>query len=295
MARSRNLKPVFFENEDLSDCAFSTRLCFAGLWTIADRAGRLEDRPKRIKGQLFAFDNVGVEEMLAELARFGFIVRYEVGGQRLIWIPRFSKHQNPHHREADSLLPAHPDDTGGEPEGADQPEASPGQQQHAKATKPRADAASHNANALGQSEASPGLSNHEGDLARGSSRADSLFSDSGSLIPDSGEPEPKASGGKRACPRARPADVDEQTWKDWLQLRKTKRAPVTETVIRGIRGEAHEAGMNLETFLQIWCRRGSQGLEASWLKQADRNSGSRRGAARHQLATKDYTEGTFNG
>ena len=63
-----------------------------------------------------------------------------------------------------------------------------------------------------------------------------------------------------------PSGVSIQTWKDWLQLRKTKRAPVTQTVIAGAIKEAEKAGMQLEEFLQIWCRRGSQGLEASWLK-----------------------------
>ena len=74
---------------------------------------------------------------------------------------------------------------------------------------------------------------------------------------------------KRSAP-PKPADVDEQTWADWLSLRKTKRAPVTETVLRGARSEAAKAGISLEDFLRVWCRRGSQGLEASWLKDNER-------------------------
>jgi uncharacterized protein YdaU (DUF1376 family) len=68
----------------------------------------------------------------------------------------------------------------------------------------------------------------------------------------------------------RPDDVTEQTWADWTQLRKTKRATVTETVIAGAREEAGKAGLPLERFLAIWCRRGSMGLEASWLKPEER-------------------------
>jgi hypothetical protein len=80
----------------------------------------------------------------------------------------------------------------------------------------------------------------------------------------------------REAPRKRsasipcPADVDPQTWTDWLALRKAKRAPVTETVLAGARREADKAGMPLEAFLQVWCRRGSQGLEADWLKPHER-------------------------
>ena len=66
-----------------------------------------------------------------------------------------------------------------------------------------------------------------------------------------------------------PPDVDQQVWVDWVQLRKTKRATVTQTVIDGARKEAEKAGMSLSEFLAVWCRRGSQGLEASWLKPSE--------------------------
>lgn len=69
----------------------------------------------------------------------------------------------------------------------------------------------------------------------------------------------------------RPDDVPEQVWADWLQLRKTKRAPVTMTVLDGAKSEAAKAGMSLEDFLRVWCRRGSQGLEAAWLKPEEIN------------------------
>jgi uncharacterized protein YdaU (DUF1376 family) len=69
----------------------------------------------------------------------------------------------------------------------------------------------------------------------------------------------------------RPSDVDAQVWADWLHLRKTKKAPVTATVLAGAQGEAAKAGMALEDFLRAWCRRGSQGLEASWLKPEEVN------------------------
>ena len=55
MARARNIKPGFFKNEFLADLPFETRLLFIGLWTLADREGRLEDRPRKIKMELFAY------------------------------------------------------------------------------------------------------------------------------------------------------------------------------------------------------------------------------------------------
>lgn len=104
MARARNIKPGFFKNEDLAECTPWARLCFAGLWTLADREGRLEDRPKRIKGELFAYDSVEVEPLLVELERFGFVERYRNSDGSFIQISKFSEHQTPHYSEKPSVI-----------------------------------------------------------------------------------------------------------------------------------------------------------------------------------------------
>ena len=104
--RSRNIKPGFFKNDALAELDFAGRLLFIGLWGIADRAGRLEDRPKKIKAELFPYDEVNVDSFLGELTRLGFILRYQAEGERYIQIVHFDKHQNPHPREAPSNIPA---------------------------------------------------------------------------------------------------------------------------------------------------------------------------------------------
>lgn len=62
-----------------------------------------------------------------------------------------------------------------------------------------------------------------------------------------------------------PFDVSEQVWQDWLSLRRSKKASVTETVVNGARQEAEKLGWPLERFLVEWCTRGSQGLKAEWV------------------------------
>ena len=106
MARSRNIKPGFFANDLLAEVPPLGRLLFAGLWTLADREGRLEDRPKKIRAQIFPYDECDVDALLGELARRQFIQRYEVGGLRLIQVTTWQKHQNPHIKEPASTLPA---------------------------------------------------------------------------------------------------------------------------------------------------------------------------------------------
>ncbi len=76
---------------------------------------------------------------------------------------------------------------------------------------------------------------------------------------------------KRATGVACPPDVDQQIWDDWNQLRKAKKAPVTETVVNSARKEADKANMSFSDFLSVWCARGSQGLQADWLKPEEKN------------------------
>lgn len=104
--RSRNLKPGFFKNEALAECSPLARLLFAGLWCLADREGRLEDRPKRIRVELLPYDDGSVEDLLSELHESGFIQRYEAVGGRFIQVVNFGKHQNPHCKEQASTIPA---------------------------------------------------------------------------------------------------------------------------------------------------------------------------------------------
>lgn len=106
MARARNIKPGFFRNADLVELPFEARLLFIGLWTLADREGRLDDRPKQIKMEIFPADSVDVDDLLTALHDSDFIERYEVNNIKYIQILKFSKHQNPHRDEKASSIPA---------------------------------------------------------------------------------------------------------------------------------------------------------------------------------------------
>jgi len=105
--RSRNIKPGIFKNEILGAADPLLTLLFQGLWCLADREGRLEDRPLRIKAELFSYrENLDIHRYLTELERTGFVQRYKVGELALIQVLNFKKHQNPHHTEKKSELPA---------------------------------------------------------------------------------------------------------------------------------------------------------------------------------------------
>ena len=112
MARIRAIKPGFFDNEELAELPPEVRLFFIGLWTIADKAGILEDRPKRIKALIFPYDEfkeIDIIEWLDLLEDRKCINRYTTVNEplvnRYIHITNWHKHQRPHHTETPSDKP----------------------------------------------------------------------------------------------------------------------------------------------------------------------------------------------
>jgi hypothetical protein len=259
MARARNIKPSFFANDDLADLPPLGRLLFIGLWTLADREGRLEDRPRRVKAEVLPYDDCDVDALLDSLHKHGFILRYTVGDDQFIQVVNFSKHQNPHVKESASSIPA-----------SDEHHTSTVQEQNN--TQPEPERAG-------------------------------LIPDSPSLIPDSGYQ------GEERPPAAQPdafhkqpknkvvslsvADltalqVDEQVAKEFLSIRKSKRAALTRLALDGIRREADGVGWTLDQTLRKCVERGWQGFEAAWVTGNKTDIG----ALRHgNFAKQDYRAG----
>lgn len=117
--RIRTIKPCFFKHDGIAELEPLTRILFIGLWSLADCAGRLEDRPARIKVEVLPYDKADADKMLNELERAGFIVRYEAEGLKLIEINAFSRHQRITGKEAetDSRFPKYDGETTGKQSG----------------------------------------------------------------------------------------------------------------------------------------------------------------------------------
>jgi hypothetical protein len=307
MARARNIKPGFFRNADMVELPVEVRLLFIGLWTLADREGRIEDRPKQIKMELFPADSFDVGSMLSQLHAAGFVDRYEVDSIKVLEVVNFIKHQDPHYKEKASELPPRPgtenfmrasgvtrlqrqrilerdgnacihcaakdalciDHIIPVSRGGDSSDDNlqvlcsacntkkgnklDGESKNSRQRRANIDPTLNQRNAASPSES--GFLNPE-----------SLLLNPDSLIPEVRTPPRKRDATQKVQAIAKPDDVDQQTWTDFHTLRNKKRAPVTQTVIDDARRECLKAGMTLESFLRVWCRRGSQGLEASWLK-----------------------------
>lgn len=126
MPRIRSLKHDYFLDEDLAECHMAARILFAGLWVIADKAGRLPDQPIKIKAQILPYDNVDVNDLLKQLADRRMLIRYKVNDKPYIQIRSFVKHQKPHPKEAESEIPPPPGSTKNVPRQAPIPEGSGG-------------------------------------------------------------------------------------------------------------------------------------------------------------------------
>ena len=237
MSRSRNIKPAIMDNEDLADLEPLTRLLFIYLWMLADREGRLEDRPKRIGAQALPYDRTAdVDAMLNGLKNAGFIDRYEVGGVACIQVINFAKHQTPHVREQASSLPNNTKDT---------TKVVPCHDQGSALSSPR----------------SPDS------LIPDSLIPDSLIPDS--LIPDSGYVDTPRKRGHAPVIDG----ISETLLQDFLEVRKAKRAgKLTPTAIAGIKREAEKAGLTLEQAITVCCECGWQGFNAGWYAERARNS-----------------------
>lgn len=90
---------------------------------------------------------------------------------------------------------------------------------------------------------------------------------------------------------------------DWIALRKTKKAAVTQTAIDGIIREADKAGLSLEAALRVCCERGWVGFRSEWMAtQAitgngttlDKSNAAKLAAARGWADETNIIEGESN-
>lgn len=237
MARIRTIKPEFFTSEDIVSLSPLARLLYVALWCEADREGRLVWRPRTFKLRYLPADNCDADALCQELIDGGLVVLY---GDDLAYIPSFARHQHLNPRESASTLP--------------EPDAKTSR----KSRKPIASARVVDASA----RVDDAQGGREGKGKEGERQTPGPLA-------GASPPLPKSTGSPAIeCPEG----VAPQVWSDWLALRKAKRAPVTATVVDGARAEAIKADMPLDAFLRVWCSRGSQGLQADWLRPEERQS-----------------------
>ena len=78
----------------------------------------------------------------------------------------------------------------------------------------------------------------------------------------------------------RPRNVTKKTWDDFLVHRKNKKAPLTETALKGIKNEVKKTTISLEDALVMCQARGWQSFKSDWINKEQKS-----------FATTNYGEG----
>ena len=78
----------------------------------------------------------------------------------------------------------------------------------------------------------------------------------------------------------RPRNVSKKTWEDFLVHRKNKKAPLTETALKGIKNEVKKTSISLEDALVMCQARGWQSFKSDWVADKQKS-----------FATTSYGEG----
>lgn len=96
---NRQIKAEFWVDSDLAKWPRDKRLCYVGLWQLADDSGCLEEDPMIIKGQLFPFEtdcdvtSATIRQWIDEIVDEGKALRYQSGRKHCLYLVHFHDHQ----------------------------------------------------------------------------------------------------------------------------------------------------------------------------------------------------------
>lgn len=93
MARIRSIKPEYWIDEKVTDLNPWARLLFIGMWNFADDQGYIDDKPRRIKMQVFPGDDLDIADLIADLVAAGLLTPYDSPVGPVLHIRNWDKHQ----------------------------------------------------------------------------------------------------------------------------------------------------------------------------------------------------------
>lgn len=97
MSRQRIIKPDFWPDEDIATVPFGPRLYYIALWNFSSDEGIFEYSERRLKNQIFPYDDIDIAEFTFALTQIPGEVRKVIIGivnnKRYGFLPNFLKHQ----------------------------------------------------------------------------------------------------------------------------------------------------------------------------------------------------------
>ncbi|MFA7253793.1 MAG: hypothetical protein WC107_04515 [Patescibacteria group bacterium] len=225
MARIRTIKPEFWTSEQVVECSPIARLMFIGMWNFCDDGGNHPASYKTLKMEVFPGDEISLSQI-------------EQYTNELLKNNLIVGYNGGNGREYWHV-------TGWDHQKIDRPNPKHPEYEFQKIV----DHSSNRDRNVG--DQSP----PEGKVMEGKGRE-------GKVKEEIKEKNNKKENSKNL--RDELSDVTDQTYLDFMQLRKAKKAPLTARAIEGLRAEATKAGISLETALIECCQRGWIGFKADW-------------------------------
>lgn len=93
MARKRMIDPEFWLDEEITGLSFECRLFYIGTWNFADDYGVVENSAKKLKAQIFPYDDVDCTKIIDKLVKMNKLVQFEADGKKWLYIRKFLKYQ----------------------------------------------------------------------------------------------------------------------------------------------------------------------------------------------------------
>jgi hypothetical protein len=114
VGRIRTVKPELAAHEGMFDAEKETglplRFAWVMLFTVADREGRFQWRPRTLKSQILPHDEIEFSRVLDAWVTRGFVRKYRVRGEWFGVIPSWKRHQVINNRETPSDIPSPDED-----------------------------------------------------------------------------------------------------------------------------------------------------------------------------------------
>ena len=102
---------------------------------------------------------------------------------------------------------------------------------------------------------------------------------------------------KKATVVANPLTVDQQVWSDWLQIRKAKKLPMTETAWSQIQNEFRKSNLSDQQGVEYCCLSNWASFKTAWYEKnmQEQNSGLSKQGQTNQRVMSGLTRGLIKG
>ncbi len=85
--------PEFWLDEEITSLDYEYRLFYIGTWNFSDDYGVVENSAKKLKAQIFPYDDVDCDKILDKLIKIKKLIPFDADGKKWLFIKKFLKYQ----------------------------------------------------------------------------------------------------------------------------------------------------------------------------------------------------------